>query len=91
MPKKKVGQSTKRHARGAARAETRRHFGREKEGAPFRAAMQRSVPESGNVGWAGIRYSKDAKKLPKNVWRTAGRKKKKATSGENKPKRTGIK
>jgi len=97
MPKKKVGQSTKRHHRAGIRAEMRRHFGRKKEGetgAGFRAWMGREtekITTPGDVGWAKMRNVRDPKKLPKNVWRTAGRKKKKATSGENKPKRTGIK
>ena len=103
MANKKVGQSTKRHHRAGTRAEIRRLFGRKggpgpylegATGADFRAFMQREtekITTPGKVGWAKMRYLHDPKKLPKNVWRTAGRKKKKATDGENKPKRTGIK
>ena len=87
MPKKKVGQSTKRHHRGAIRAEIRRHFGRKKKGetgAGFRAWMGRETEKNtkpGDVGWAGIRYSKNPRKGPK---------KQKPLSGEDKPKRTGV-
>lgn len=96
MANKKVGQSTKRHHRAGTRAEIRRLFGRKEgeTGAAFRAFMQREtekITTPGKVGWAKMRYLHDPKKLPKNVWRTAGRKKKKVTDGENKPKRTGIK